>query len=127
MGWWLWVKLHSAGTALNKENDIFLYNSSLLASLYILFVLNLLNSWYNNVLQESIRNSADRPLLSAPDSLTVSVSKEDVTAEIKKESTQPNFGSHNLGIDSLDKLCFSYKVCLQFFLFQIIYLYLLWL
>jgi gamma-tubulin complex component 5 len=72
----------------------------------------MLISWYNNILQESIRNSADRPLLSAPDSLTVSVLNENATTETKKELTQPNLGSHNLGIDSLDKLCFSYKVCL---------------
>ncbi|XP_078149160.1 uncharacterized protein LOC144544512 isoform X2 [Carex rostrata] len=98
--------------------SIYLLGSGDLLQQFLVVIFNKLDKGYswdddfelNSILQESIRNSADRPLLSAPDSLTVSVSKEDATAEINKESTPPNFGSHNLGIDSLDKLCFSYKV-----------------
>ncbi|KAJ4789783.1 Gamma-tubulin complex component [Rhynchospora pubera] len=98
--------------------SIYLLGSGDLLQQFLVVIFNRLDkgdSWdddfeLNTILQDSIRNSADRTLLSAPDSLTISVLKENATAETMKESTQPNFGNHNLGIDTLDKLCFSYKV-----------------
>ncbi|KAB1220394.1 Gamma-tubulin complex component 5 [Morella rubra] len=70
----------------------------------------------NTILQESIRNSADRMILSAPDALVVSISKD----QVFEGDQQPNVATvastpcknrvHNLGIDGLDLLKFTYKV-----------------
>ncbi|KAI5404397.1 hypothetical protein KIW84_051527 [Lathyrus oleraceus] len=53
----------------------------------------------NTILQESIRNSADCMLLSAPDSLVVSLTKNIVESNV-----------NNFGINGLDMLKFTYKV-----------------
>lgn len=68
-------------------------------------------------LQESIRNSSDGMLLSAPDSLVVSIAKSHVLSA----NEQPNMSSlpstprksraYTFGIDGLDLLKFTYKVC----------------
>ncbi|KAI3957467.1 hypothetical protein MKW98_003188 [Papaver atlanticum] len=70
----------------------------------------------NGVLQESIRNSADGKLLSAPDSLVLSITKQDA-ADGDDKNTNFSIASNNLkgrnqlfGIDALDMLSFSYKV-----------------
>lgn len=70
----------------------------------------------NGVLQESIRNSADGMLLSAPDSLVLSITKQDA-ADGDDKNTNFSHASNNLkgrnqffGIDALDMLSFSYKV-----------------
>ncbi|KAI3995192.1 hypothetical protein MKX01_031994 [Papaver californicum] len=70
----------------------------------------------NGVLQESIRNSADGMLLSAPDSLVVSITKQDA-ADGDEKNTNFSIAPNNLkgrnqlfGIDALDMLSFSYKV-----------------
>ncbi|KDP33175.1 hypothetical protein JCGZ_13440 [Jatropha curcas] len=70
----------------------------------------------NLVLQESIRNSADSMLLSAPDSLFVSIIKNHGLESDELPST-PNLAStprkirpHSFGIDGLDSLKFTYKV-----------------
>lgn len=70
--------------------------------------------------QESIRNSADRMILSAPDALVVSISKD----QVFEGDQQPNVATvastprknrvHNLGIDGLDLLKFTYKVYIIF-------------
>lgn len=70
-----------------------------------------------NWLQESIRNSADGVLLTAPDSLVVSITKtHDLNAN--EQLNTPTFSStprksrtHSFGIDGLDLLKFTYKVC----------------
>jgi len=61
----------------------------------------------NNLLQESIRNSADKMLLTAPDSLVVSLATNisDEGASTSKKGRAPGFG-----IDALDMLNFTYKV-----------------
>lgn len=70
----------------------------------------------NTILQESIRNSADGMLLSAPDSLVVSIAKN----QAFDGDQQPNSATvvstprknrvHSFGIDGLDLLKFTYKV-----------------
>jgi len=61
----------------------------------------------NNLLQESIRNSADKMLLTAPDSLVVSLATNisDEGASTSKKGRAPGFG-----INALDMLNFTYKV-----------------
>ncbi|KAL8128154.1 uncharacterized protein LOC141721727 [Apium graveolens] len=69
----------------------------------------------NMVLQESIRNSADGMLLSAPDALVVSITKnngsnvEELLGTSGLVST-PRKGKGNFDIDGLDSLKFTYKV-----------------
>jgi gamma-tubulin complex component 5 len=68
-------------------------------------------------MQESIRNSADGMLLSAPDSLVVSITKnQGVNGDQQPNaatvsSTPRKSRTHNFGIDGLDLLKFTYKVC----------------
>ncbi|XP_059432083.1 uncharacterized protein LOC132165504 isoform X2 [Corylus avellana] len=70
----------------------------------------------NTILQESIRNSADGMLLSAPDSLVVSITKNqgingDQQPNAATVSPTPRKSrTHNFGIDGLDLLKFTYKV-----------------
>ncbi|KAK7410013.1 hypothetical protein VNO78_00477 [Psophocarpus tetragonolobus] len=70
----------------------------------------------NTILQESIRNSADCMLLSAPDSLVVSITKnlvdsdeEAITAGVVS-STPRQSNVNSFGINGLDMLKFTYKV-----------------
>ena len=60
--------------------------------------------------QESIRNSADKMLLTAPDSLVVSLAKHD-THNGEEGPTSKKGRAHGFGIDALDMLNFTYKVC----------------
>ncbi|KAJ8541065.1 hypothetical protein K7X08_001881 [Anisodus acutangulus] len=70
----------------------------------------------NTTLQESIRYSADATLLSTPDSLVVSVTKNNATSEEDQRgmpvptSTPRKSRGKNFGIDGLDSLMFTYKV-----------------
>ncbi|KAB5519015.1 hypothetical protein DKX38_023334 [Salix brachista] len=70
----------------------------------------------NTILQESIRNSADGTLLSAPDSLVVSITKnhgfdsDELPNTPTLSSTPRKSRLHNSGIDGLDSLKFTYKV-----------------
>ncbi|OMO96626.1 Spc97/Spc98 [Corchorus capsularis] len=70
----------------------------------------------NTILQESIRNSADGSLLSAPDSLVVSISKTHGSDGDEQTNTAPVASAprktrpHSYGIDGLDSLKFTYKV-----------------
>ncbi|RWV94607.1 hypothetical protein GW17_00042834 [Ensete ventricosum] len=67
----------------------------------------------NTMLQESIRNSADGALLSAPDALVVSVTKhgaDNEETETGNGSTPRNARNHCFGINALDILKFTYKV-----------------
>ncbi|THU73829.1 hypothetical protein C4D60_Mb04t26970 [Musa balbisiana] len=67
----------------------------------------------NTMLQESIRNSADGALLSAPDALVVSVTKhgaDNEETETGNGSTPRNARNHCFGINVLDILKFTYKV-----------------
>ncbi|WRX12310.1 Gamma tubulin complex component [Theobroma cacao] len=70
----------------------------------------------NTILQESIRNSADGLLLSAPDSLVVSISKthgidgDEQTNTAKVASALHKSRPHSYGIDGLDSVKFIYKV-----------------
>ncbi|OVA18128.1 Spc97/Spc98 [Macleaya cordata] len=67
----------------------------------------------NGVLQESIRNSADGMLLSAPDSLVVSITKEHVSDGNEQNTTSSLVSKGRnqcFGIDALDLLNFTYKV-----------------
>ncbi|XP_062101066.1 uncharacterized protein LOC133806986 [Humulus lupulus] len=70
----------------------------------------------NSILQESIRNSADSVLLSAPDSLIVSLTKHPGVNDNEQSSTgslpsTPHRSrAHIFGIDGLDLLKFTYKV-----------------
>ncbi|KAF5203567.1 Gamma-tubulin complex component [Thalictrum thalictroides] len=70
----------------------------------------------NTVLQESIRNSSDGILLSSPDSLVVSITKQhDSEGNGQYNPASPlssNLKSrnHHFGIDALDMLKFTYKV-----------------
>ncbi|CAI9786567.1 unnamed protein product [Fraxinus pennsylvanica] len=70
----------------------------------------------NTILQESIRNSADKVLLSTPDSLVVSVTKNPGSSEDDQHymstsvSTPRKGRSQSFGIDVLDSLKFSYKI-----------------
>ncbi|PPR89839.1 hypothetical protein GOBAR_AA30844 [Gossypium barbadense] len=66
--------------------------------------------------QESIRNSADGSLLSAPESLVVSISKthgfdsDELSNKATVASTPRKSRSQSYGIDGLDSLKFTYKV-----------------
>lgn len=68
----------------------------------------------NTVLQESIRNSADGTLLSAPDSLVVSIMKnnasDDEESSINSVTTPRKLRNQSFGIDAFDILNFTYKV-----------------
>ncbi|KAK6939560.1 Gamma tubulin complex component protein, N-terminal [Dillenia turbinata] len=71
----------------------------------------------NTILQESIRNSSDRTILSAPDSLIVSISKhqeldddDDHHSVASTVSTPKKGHDHTFGINGLDILKFTYKV-----------------
>lgn len=70
----------------------------------------------NTTLQESIRYSADATLLSTPDSLVVSVTRNNATVEDDQRgmplptSSPRKSRGHNFGIDGLDSLMFTYKV-----------------
>ncbi|XP_061343178.1 uncharacterized protein LOC133289290 isoform X2 [Gastrolobium bilobum] len=70
----------------------------------------------NTILQESIRNSADCMLLSAPDSLVVSITKnlvdsdEDASTTGVVLSTPRKSHVNSFGINGLDMLKFTYKV-----------------
>lgn len=73
------------------------------------------NSWdddfeLNNLLQESIRNSADKMLLTAPDSLVVTLAKHDTRNGDESASTSRKGRALGFGIDALDVLNFTYKV-----------------
>lgn len=67
-------------------------------------------------LQESIRNSADGMLLSAPESLVVSIVKtnsldgDEQSNLAKLPSTPHKSSSPFFGMDGLDSLKFTYKV-----------------
>jgi DNA primase catalytic subunit len=62
-------------------------------------------------MQESIRNSADKMLLTAPDSLVVSLAKYDTHNGEEGISTSKKGRALGFGIDALDMLNFTYKVC----------------
>ncbi|XP_060199508.1 uncharacterized protein LOC132627910 isoform X2 [Lycium barbarum] len=70
----------------------------------------------NTTLQESIRYSADATLLSTPESLVVSVARNNATSEDDQRgmpvptSTPRKSRGQNFGIDGLDSLMFTYKV-----------------
>ncbi|XP_058786231.1 uncharacterized protein LOC131660886 isoform X1 [Vicia villosa] len=70
----------------------------------------------NTILQESIRNSADCMLLSAPDSLVVSITKNIVESDEEASIPGSVMGTprkshvNNFGINGLDMLKFTYKV-----------------
>ncbi|KAL5189676.1 Spindle pole body component 97 [Glycine soja] len=71
---------------------------------------------YAYQLQESIRNSADCMLLSAPDSLVVSITKNHVDSDEDAStagvvlSTPPQSHVNSFGINGLDMLKFTYRV-----------------
>ncbi|XP_008795985.2 gamma-tubulin complex component 5-like isoform X1 [Phoenix dactylifera] len=101
---------------------IYLLGSGDLLQQFMIVIFNKLDkgdSWdddfeLNTILQESIRNSADSALLSTPDSLIVSITKQ--TASDDEENASVNVSTPRkirnqyLGIDALDMLKFSYKV-----------------
>ncbi|KAJ0982388.1 hypothetical protein J5N97_010643 [Dioscorea zingiberensis] len=68
----------------------------------------------NTILQESIRNSADGSLLSASDSLVVSIGKsnssDDEDHTTRNLSTPCKIRNSCFGVDALDVLKFTYKV-----------------
>ncbi|KAL2538053.1 Spc97/Spc98 family of spindle pole body (SBP) component [Forsythia ovata] len=70
----------------------------------------------NTILQESIRNSADNVLLSTPDSLVVSITKNPGSREDDQHnmsmsvSTPSKARSQSCGMDVLDSIKFSYKI-----------------
>lgn len=70
----------------------------------------------NTILQESIRNSADGSLLSTPDSLVVSITKNSDLSEDEQQgasiqiSTPRKSRLQSMGIDVLQSLNFTYKV-----------------
>nr|XP_010940138.2 LOW QUALITY PROTEIN: gamma-tubulin complex component 5-like [Elaeis guineensis] len=68
----------------------------------------------NTILQESIRNSADSALLSAPDSLVASITKHGASDDEENASvnvsTPRKVQNQYFGIDALDMLKFAYKV-----------------
>lgn len=61
-------------------------------------------------LQESIRYSADKMLLTAPDSLVVSLAKHDTRYDEESAPTSRKGRAQGFGIDALDALNFTYKV-----------------
>ncbi|KAM3272206.1 hypothetical protein ACQJBY_042419 [Aegilops geniculata] len=64
----------------------------------------------NTLLQESIRYSADKMLLTAPDSLVVSLAKHDTRYDEESAPTSRKGRAQGFGIDALDVLNFTYKV-----------------
>uniref|UniRef100_A0A0E0BUZ6 Gamma-tubulin complex component n=1 Tax=Oryza glumipatula TaxID=40148 RepID=A0A0E0BUZ6_9ORYZ len=64
----------------------------------------------NTLLQESIRNSADKMLLTAPDSLVVSLAKHDTRNDEETTSISRKGRAQGFGIEALDVLNFTYKV-----------------
>ncbi|KAI5002069.1 hypothetical protein ZWY2020_026719 [Hordeum vulgare] len=73
------------------------------------------NSWdddfeLNTLLQESIRYSADKMLLTAPDSLVVSLAKHDTRYDEESAPTSRKGRAQGFRIDALDVLNFTYKV-----------------
>ncbi|WVZ91111.1 hypothetical protein U9M48_037325 [Paspalum notatum var. saurae] len=73
------------------------------------------NSWdddfeLNNLLQESIRNSADKMILTAPDSLVVSLAKHDTHNGEEGALASKRGRALDSCIDALDMLNFTYKV-----------------
>lgn len=81
------------------------------------------------LLQESIRNSADKMLLTAPDSLVVSLTKHDTHNGEEGASTSKKGHAVGFGIDALDMLNFTYKVCTrqeQALSAFVLYFYLFW-
>lgn len=70
----------------------------------------------NMILQESIANSADGTIISAPDSLVVSINKDQDLSSNELHnasilaSTPRRSRGQTFGIDGLDSLTFSYKV-----------------
>uniref|UniRef100_A0A0E0G7I5 Gamma-tubulin complex component n=1 Tax=Oryza nivara TaxID=4536 RepID=A0A0E0G7I5_ORYNI len=64
----------------------------------------------NTLLQESIRNSADKMLLTAPDSLVVSLAKHDTCNDEETTSISRKGRAQGFGIEALDVLNFTYKV-----------------
>jgi gamma-tubulin complex component 5 len=67
-------------------------------------------SYINPSLQESIRYSADKMLLTAPDSLVVSLAKHDTRHDEESALTSRKGRAQGFGIDALDVLNFTYKV-----------------
>ena len=81
--------------------------------LQIYFMIGIYVPYYSYVdlcLQESIRYSADKMLLSAPDSLVVSLAKHDARHDEESASTSRKGRAQGFGIDALDVLNFTYKV-----------------
>ncbi|KAK1626301.1 hypothetical protein QYE76_000616 [Lolium multiflorum] len=64
----------------------------------------------NTLLQESIRYSADKMLLTAPDSLVVSLAKHDARHDEESALNSRKGRAQGFGIDALDVLNFTYKV-----------------
>uniref|UniRef100_A0A0D9X379 Gamma-tubulin complex component n=1 Tax=Leersia perrieri TaxID=77586 RepID=A0A0D9X379_9ORYZ len=64
----------------------------------------------NTLLQESIRNSADKMLLTAPDSLVISLTKHDTRNDEETALTSRKGRAQGFGIEALDMLNFTYKV-----------------
>ncbi|XP_072987393.1 uncharacterized protein [Typha latifolia] len=97
---------------------IYLLGSGDLLQQFLIVIFNRLDkgdSWdddfeLNTMLQESIQNSSDRMLLSAPDSLIVSISKHSASDEEENISTPQKIQNQYFGIDALDMLKFTYKV-----------------
>ncbi|GAB4846291.1 hypothetical protein Ancab_025292 [Ancistrocladus abbreviatus] len=104
--------------------DIYLFGSGDLLQHFLTVIFNKLDkgeSWdddfeLNMILQESIRNSADCKLLSAPDSVVVSIVKpqgldgcdqHDLSTFV---TTPCRSHDHSLDINGLDTLNFTYKV-----------------
>jgi gamma-tubulin complex component 5 len=67
-------------------------------------------SYLNACLQESIRYSADKMLLTAPDSLVVSLAKHDARHDEESALNSRKGRAQGFGIDALDVLNFTYKV-----------------
>ncbi|GJM95261.1 hypothetical protein PR202_ga11973 [Eleusine coracana subsp. coracana] len=97
---------------------IYLLGSGDMLQQFLLIIFDKLdrgNSWdddfeLNNLLQESIRNSADKMLLTAPDSLVVTLAKHDTHNHEESVSTSRKGRALGFGIDALDVLNFTYKV-----------------
>ncbi|XP_057973341.1 uncharacterized protein LOC131161533 [Malania oleifera] len=102
---------------------IYLLGSGDLLQHFLIVIFNKLDkgeSWdddfeLNTILQESIRNSADGMLLSAPDSLIVSISKHQSFNSDEQHTVATVVSSHKIlersfGVDGFDFLKFTYKV-----------------
>ncbi|KAH0469340.1 hypothetical protein IEQ34_000898 [Dendrobium chrysotoxum] len=107
---------------LNIIRSIYLLGSGDLLQRFLTVVFDKIDkgeSWdddfeLNTILQESIRNSADNTLLSAPDSFVVSISQSDAREDEENKAsniaTPRRVRGQFFGIDALDLLKFSYKV-----------------